>query len=292
MIREVNLLDYLPPFLHEYKEIKNTLDAENPEFQIAWNAADRLLKNEFIATADEYGIQRFEKLLKILPYKEDTLETRRSRVQARWFNAIPYVWRVLIEKLVDLCGNGNFILIGDFDHYRIYLETDLEGFGTTETLDYLLETIIPANMVLDVLNRIPAETIGNLVINTGTCIIEHFFITNDGTENSTIYATANLVGGMVEGMYEFTDNDEVTNNDIVSTAMIAAGTLSAVHEFITNDEQNSPEIALAMKHAGGIVDVGAYLVSNDFNETHDLNAEMYSANGTVSAEIIEISVEE
>ena len=67
MTREVDLVSYLPPFLAEFKEIAITLEAENPEFVLVWNAAERVLSNEFIETADEYGISRFEKILKILP---------------------------------------------------------------------------------------------------------------------------------------------------------------------------------------------------------------------------------
>lgn len=61
MTREVDLVSYLPPFLAEFKEIAVTLKAENPEFVLVWNAAERVLQNEFIETADEYGISRFEK---------------------------------------------------------------------------------------------------------------------------------------------------------------------------------------------------------------------------------------
>ena len=55
MTKEVDLVSYLPPYLAEFKEISVALEAENPEFVIVWNAADRVLYNEFIATADEYG---------------------------------------------------------------------------------------------------------------------------------------------------------------------------------------------------------------------------------------------
>ena len=100
MIRDVDLVSYLPPFIAEFREINSTLTAENPEFKIVWEAADRVLKNEFIATADEYGISRFERILKIYPSTEDTLESRRARVQARWFASLPYTWRMLLEKLI------------------------------------------------------------------------------------------------------------------------------------------------------------------------------------------------
>ena len=97
MIREVDLISYLPPFIAEYKQVSRTLEAENPEFRIVWEAANRVLYNEFIATADEYGIGRYEKMLKIYPSKEDTLESRRARVQARWISCIPYTERMLLD---------------------------------------------------------------------------------------------------------------------------------------------------------------------------------------------------
>lgn len=96
MIRNVDLVSYLPPIMAEFQEYRATLEAENPEFVLVWNATDQVLQNEFIATADEYGISRFEQILNILPSKEDTLESRRSRVQTRWFNTIPYTLKALL----------------------------------------------------------------------------------------------------------------------------------------------------------------------------------------------------
>ena len=45
MIREVDLVSYLPPFMAEYKETNITLTAENPEFILVWEAAEKVLKN-------------------------------------------------------------------------------------------------------------------------------------------------------------------------------------------------------------------------------------------------------
>ena len=67
MIREVDLVSYLPPFMAEFKEIMATLEAENPEFVLVWEAADRVLQNEFIETSDEYGISRWERILGVFP---------------------------------------------------------------------------------------------------------------------------------------------------------------------------------------------------------------------------------
>lgn len=125
MNREVDLLAYLPPFLQEFKENRETLEAENPEFVLAWNGADRVLKNEFIDTADEYGISRFEKILKITPQPNDTLASRRRRVLFRWFNKLPYTLKNFLERLKEICGESDFTVIKEFLRYRINLQIQI-----------------------------------------------------------------------------------------------------------------------------------------------------------------------
>ena len=167
MIRNVDLVSYLPPIMAEFQEYRATLEAENPEFVIIWNATDQVLQNEFIATADEYGISRFEQILNILPSKEDTLESRRSRVQTRWFNTIPYTLKALLGKLIALCGENNFTVVKDYDHYKISIFTDLELFGQAEELDFTLDTMIPCNMIVVSRNNIPCSASGFALICGG-----------------------------------------------------------------------------------------------------------------------------
>lgn len=166
MIREVDLVSYLPPFVAEYKETNLTLTAENPEFVLVWEAADRALKNEFIATADEYGIGRFEKILHILPSRDDTLESRRARVQSRWFTTLPYTWRMFLQKLIVLCGENDFTVIKQFDLYRIDLQVELKLFGQIEELERIIETMFPCNMVVESNNKL-FEDFGNTIYTGG-----------------------------------------------------------------------------------------------------------------------------
>ena len=166
MIREVDLVSYLPPFIAEYKETNLTLTAENPEFVLVWKAADRTLKNEFIETADEYGISRFEKILHILPSRDDTLESRRSRVRSRWFTTLPYTWRMFLQKLIVLCGENDFTVIKQFDLYRIDLQVELKLFGQIEELERIIETMFPCNMVVESNNKL-FEDFGNTIYTGG-----------------------------------------------------------------------------------------------------------------------------
>ena len=74
MVREVDLMSYLPLFMQGYREPAATLRAEEPEFDIVWAAADRMLRNRSISTADEYGIGRLERILGIYPQEGEPLE--------------------------------------------------------------------------------------------------------------------------------------------------------------------------------------------------------------------------
>lgn len=179
MIREVELVSYLPPFLQGYKEMTAALEAEDVEFVLVWKAADRVLQNEFIESADEYGIARFEKIMKILPSSEDTLESRRARVQSRWFDMIPYTMKMLIKKLTTLCAGTNFTITKNYENYRIEIMTHLELFGQVEELELIVTEMIPCNMVTGLENQIICQPTGQAFIGGTVCCVEQNLITND-----------------------------------------------------------------------------------------------------------------
>ena len=195
MIREVDLVSYLPPFMQSYKEPVAALEAENPEFSLMWSATDRCLRNRFISTADEYGISRFEKMLKIYPTADDTLESRRSRVQSKWFSTIPYTWKVLLQKLLVLCGDSDFEVTGDFKTgYTLYIDTDLELYGQVEELENIINTMIPENLVVVSKNSIPCNIKGAVVFGGGIVQTEMLNITNDSQETVSVQGTVNFGG--------------------------------------------------------------------------------------------------
>lgn len=148
MVKQVNLINYLPPFMAEYREISETLSAETPEFILTWKAVDRTLKNMFIESADEYGISRFEKLLGISPNATDTLENRRERVSIRWFNELPFTFKALLEKLIAICSDGNFSIICNFkEAYEISVTLDLSLQNKVKEVENILDTMLPMNLL-------------------------------------------------------------------------------------------------------------------------------------------------
>lgn len=153
-MRDVDLTLYLPEFLKEFKELYAALEAENPEFSLLWEASEDVLANEFITTADEYGISKFEDMAGILPSSNDTLEDRRTRLLGRWFNDDSYTLLYLEERLAILCGEDGYTLATDFDRYLIVIGTYLDGYGQVSELEKILEDVIPANIVIESANTV------------------------------------------------------------------------------------------------------------------------------------------
>ena len=107
MIRDVNLLGHLPPFIQEYMEIREIMKTENPEFQLVEDESEIIKNNQFIQSCNLTGISKFEKLIGIVPSADDTLESRINRVLVRWNDTVPYTWKTLLNKLDTLCGGSD-----------------------------------------------------------------------------------------------------------------------------------------------------------------------------------------
>lgn len=164
MIRDVDLNSYLPPYLKGYKEIAETLKAEDPEFRLLWEQVDRLLKNQFIEDSDEYGISRREEILGVLPSSYDTLESRRSRVQALWWNPSPYSIGAFVAKIADLCSeNGYEVDKSRLQDYWVGVITHLSKFGQVDSLNQLALGMPPCNVVVEIRNEIITQVCAAII---------------------------------------------------------------------------------------------------------------------------------
>ena len=148
MVRDVDLIKYLPLFVAEYEEIQEITQSENPEFRLAIKKVSQAKENQFIISADEEGISRFERLLGIRPKDKTNLEDRRREILARWNDVSVYTYKGLILRLNQLLGVGNYEIYPKFDDYELEI-----GFKINKNLDYdyyagYLRKIIPANLDL------------------------------------------------------------------------------------------------------------------------------------------------
>lgn len=186
MNRSADLIGYLPPFVARCKEIKQIMDTENPEFDLLMSAREREKSNMFINTCDETGIERFEKILGIVPSELDTLESRRSRVLIRWNDMTPYTYRVLLAKLDMICGTGNYDIDLNAGKYLLKLITHLEMYGQTDELRAMLRAIVPANIALNLKNNVDCKASGTLYTGGWICGADSVTVTNDFNESTAV----------------------------------------------------------------------------------------------------------
>ncbi|MBS6396663.1 MAG: DUF2313 domain-containing protein [Clostridiales bacterium] len=156
MIREVELLQYLPEFIREYQEIKYLMLAENPDVQQVEDETEKVKNNQFIMTCDIKWISQFERLVGILPEPMSSLDERRRRVLDKWKTSVPYNYIGLIGRLDSLCWNEGYVIRPDFPKYTIELLVSLIEQGQIRDLEWICETYIPANIDVKRVNKVTA----------------------------------------------------------------------------------------------------------------------------------------
>lgn len=141
------LQDYLPPVLLKTYEFPLLCKTEQPEFDRLNAAATAVLDAQFVTTAGERGIARYEKIFKITPMDTDTLGERRFRVLARINAQLPFSVRRLRQQLSTLCGEDGYKLELDGGKYTLTVKVALTAKRNQQAVEELLADIVPANMV-------------------------------------------------------------------------------------------------------------------------------------------------
>lgn len=252
MVREIDLLHYLPLFVQEYKEIQKIMKAEEPEFQLVADESEVLKNNQFISTCDETGIARYEKILHITPTSEDTLESRKSRVIVRWNDAVPYTWKVFMQKMQTLCGE-DFELTEDWNNYQLYITTHLDIYGQVEELENILGYMPPANILIIAENVLNYLLSGNAFVGAGMAIAEMFQLTDSYNITWTIPASAYAVGAG-SGTCEIELTDSFKETMLASEAEAGAFTAHSIAESIevSDSSQGTIQLGSAANVGNGI----------------------------------------
>ena len=258
---ERKLINYLPYQVREFQEYQGIATGEQPEFELAWDAQEEVFVNQFVDTALDYGLSRWEKMLKIFPKGTDTLETRRARIKAQLNNFIPYTFRVLARMLTAIADGEPFELTLEPGTYFLTITTHWGASGQIEGLEYLIENIVPCNIAINAENKLICSAEGLIPIACGVCAAEFFFIPNDWREDATIRGTA-MIGGAAPG----------------------AETL-----FITNDSQEVHTVKGSARQGGGTVDSATVIITNDFNEHFTINGAGSIRAGVATADFIGVN---
>ena len=141
------LQDYLPPILLKTYEFPLLCETEQPEIDRLHDAADAVLDAQFLSTAGEYAIQRYEKIFGALPQDTDTLDERRFKVLTRINTQLPFSVRRLRQQLETLCGADGYKFKVSGGKYTLSVKVALTAKRNQQAVEELLADIVPANMV-------------------------------------------------------------------------------------------------------------------------------------------------
>lgn len=141
------LQDYLPPILLKTYEFPLLCDTEQPEIDRLRDAADAVLDAQFISTAGETAIARYERIFGITPMDTDTLAERRFKVLAKINAQLPFSVRRLRQQLATLCGEDGYKLEVSGGKYTLSVKVALTAKRNQQAVEELLADIVPANMV-------------------------------------------------------------------------------------------------------------------------------------------------
>ena len=144
------ILDLWPPIMQELKEFQKIAEIEEAFFERLKQEIQNIVDDQFIQTATERGIARRERMLNVSPFADDTLETRRFRVQGIWNDKLPYTYRVLLERLDGLCGPDGYVIELNSGEYSLNIKIELTKKRMFDEVVRITQQMVPANLLITV----------------------------------------------------------------------------------------------------------------------------------------------
>lgn len=142
-----NLLDYLPGYVQDYREIREIALVEQGEFDDLWVEKDQILDNAFIMDADDYGVSRYETILGIVKKPSETLDERKFNILVKVNEQLPYTMNALKEKLKNLCGADGYRVILTHTTYTLEIKVALVAKNNFDAVTEMVKRVVPCNLV-------------------------------------------------------------------------------------------------------------------------------------------------
>lgn len=147
------LIEYLPPFLAEYREYRRLFDVLWDEISekdgSILERTDLALKNTFIEEADLEGIKHWEAMLDIVPPAGSTLEERRRIVAATWIGVMPINRDGVIEIVKAYSGHGGNAFWEDTGVLRVEFDNTEMNPVSIGLMKSILRQRLPANIFIN-----------------------------------------------------------------------------------------------------------------------------------------------
>jgi len=146
----VNIIQYIPPVLHDIEEVKNICRALSEECDRLDVQMDATYNNQFVYTLDANGCKRWEEMLNIQTVADDDLDTRRFRILGSIMADIPYTKNSLKKVLDGMLGRGLYTIDIDNGNFKVKVRLTVKNYVTFDICVDTINRMIPANMISEV----------------------------------------------------------------------------------------------------------------------------------------------
>lgn len=150
--RIIEIEKYWADVVRNTAEFQQIANAQNPELNTLVGCIQRILQDAFINDATAYGVERWEKMLKIAPALTDTLETRKVRVLTYLSFKTPYTWRTLEQMIISYVGDGNYTMNYVNDTSVLTIRVRTNDINQIELIGTMLNEVLPQNIIVDLDN--------------------------------------------------------------------------------------------------------------------------------------------
>lgn len=139
---------YWPEFLQDNDKFNELDKAESPELEEVWQSFNDVDGNQFLETANEEGIARYEKMVGIISKASESLEMRRARLLNKFSTYTPYNRAWLKNRLDSVLGKGTH------EHHieddMLTLKTSTDEIDSIKSLRKELRKDIPCTMDMSI----------------------------------------------------------------------------------------------------------------------------------------------
>ena len=134
-----------PEIFTNIPDIAQIYEINNKQSDDLDQALAQMDDNIFLDRMDEATCKRWEGILEITAFDDDTIDDRRFRIKSKILEKLPYSYRVIIKKMDVLCPDGYTFIIDD-DRLSVEAKLSLKSKKMVKDVDELFDNVIPLNM--------------------------------------------------------------------------------------------------------------------------------------------------
>lgn len=150
MSRSDVMLAYVPKFIQQAQAYKAVINAQGSEFDQLRTGIEDVLKQFYVETATEWGLDLWEQMLNLKSYAGKPLDQRRSRIISR-LRGIGTVTVAMIDNVAEAYTYGVVEIIENSVAYSFTIKfTDPRGVPPNlDDLKAAIEEIKPAHLAVN-----------------------------------------------------------------------------------------------------------------------------------------------